>query len=240
MITLQQTLFALLLLMKPSDEDVKIESINDRAARMSIIAEAVADASFDVVCKGDESIEQKKYCWPGSAEELSLVLLSKGWSETHFTKRIHEGKCYDNECDPVWKTYHNVKLNTTTKYVAYWRAKSPWQIHYQEFMTPSTWRSIKGADYRSTFLAAQGAAKILSFGRNRCGGWNADSQIERGMALYATGKKCTWSGTKNRMWLYKNLTTKSKDYQMLSEVLIKHGVKVNSSNLNSSLIAFGD
>lgn len=233
-LTLSQTLLAILLTLKPHDEDINEQHL-ERINRLTIIAESISNASKDILCKEDEiNNDKQKFCWNGTQKEIALLLITKGYSETRFSKRIHSGKCYDNECDPIFSHY---KLkNQNIRFVRYWRAKSPWQIHQQTFITQEVWKKIGFSTYESTYLAAYNAAKILAFASNRCGGWNQLDRIERGMALYATGKSCKWTGTKNRMWLYNHLITKSYEYDTLYKTLADNEIIIDLNQINSNII----
>lgn len=233
MIGLQNTIFALLLML-PSHKEDKIESDNDRTQRMQIIATAITNASRDVICNGTQD---PNYCWNATQQELAVLLTTKGWFETKYNKRLHAGKCYDQECDPIWKSTTD-KHGKTIKTVVGWRARTSWQIHYQQFMSKEEWTEMIGDSERSTYLAALNAAKILAFGMNRCGGYSTENKIERAIAMYATGKHCSWKGTKNRMYVYQSLMKKSQDESYVSNILMKHQQDTNSNNWTTVKISF--
>lgn len=233
MIGLQNTIFALLLMLSPHIED-KDEPDNDRSQRMQIIASAITDASRDTICNGTQD---PNYCWNGTEQELAVLLTTKGWFETKYNKRLHMGKCYDQECDPIWKSITD-KHGKTTRIVVGWRARTPWQIHYQQFMPKSEWAEMIGDSKKATYLAASNAAKILAFGMNRCGGYSTENKIERAMAMYATGKHCSWKGTKNRMYVYQSLMKKSQDESYVSGVLMKHQQDIKPNDWSTVKISF--
>ena len=152
------------------------ESDEQRAARMSTIANAIADATEHATCTGsyfgDENCER---AWHGDALELEALLVTIAGFESSFSRRIHEGHCLPGECDSGL-------------------AKSLWQLHAGELVPMSVWSEIGAATAESTALAAYSAAKVLGYSADRCGG-----SIEGAISMYATGSTCHWAGATKRV-----------------------------------------
>ena len=146
---------------------------------MSQVSTSIVRVAEAFTCSGPYS--SAKECvkrWPGNVEELSALLLSIGQLESGFSEHVHAGRCKRNECDKG-------------------KARSPWQLHENEFVPRVIWDSINDSDEGSTMWAAWSAAKVLSHGRARCG------SLLGSISLYATGNKCTWKGAEGRVYAYK-------------------------------------
>lgn len=220
-LTIQKIIFALLLMLKPYDGDVKVETTQERIERMSLLATAIADATAESLCNENKTID----CWKGSQLELASLLLAKGWSETRFSRHIHENKCNTDECDPVFGTWFNRLTNSNVRYVTHFKARSHWQLHKWSKISDDEWKSMAGGiNYASTYTSALVAARILSFTCNRCG------SISGGISLYATGKTCKWSGAANRVYLYSHLLKLSADSQLLYSTLLRQNTATIATN----------
>jgi hypothetical protein len=151
------------------------ESAEQREARMSIIADAVVDASEHATCSGVyEGDVGCEVIWHGDVAALEALLVTLAGFESNFSRRIHEGHCLPGECDSG-------------------HAKSLWQLHAGELVPMSVWSEIGAATTESTALAAYSAAKVLGYSADRCGG-----SIEGAISMYATGSTCHWAGAAKR------------------------------------------
>ena len=162
------------------------ESPTEREARMTLIADAITDASEHATCTGAYVTDTEcKVQWTAGVKELQALLTVIGYRETRFSQHVHEGKCKANtgECDGG-------------------KARSPWQLHMTGFTPRDTWQKINEATKESTDLAAWSAAQILSYSYQHC------RSIEGAISLYATGSNCTWSGAKYRKAFYDELMAK--------------------------------
>lgn len=216
-ITIQKIIFALLLSLKPYDGDAKVETTSERIERMSMLSTAITAAAEDSLCENNQSDD----CWKGTQLELASLLLAKGWSETRFSRHIHENKCNPDECDAVYGTWFNKNTQKYIKYVTHFRARSHWQLHKWTKISSSEWAKMgSGINYDSTYTSALVAARILSFTCNRCG------SISGGIALYATGKTCKWSGAANREYLYTKLLKTASNTQLIKDILSQQDVSL--------------
>ncbi len=144
------------------------ETPEERTTRLTTIAEAIAEASAKATCTPPAD-EDCVPAWPGARRELAFLLLAQAHFETHLARHVHEGRCRvtAGECDGG-------------------RAVSLWQLHSGAHLSRERWQSLIGAEREPTERAAYEAAKALGRAKNHCG-------TTRGaIALYATGKSCTW------------------------------------------------
>lgn len=84
-------------------------------------------------------------------------------------------------------------------------AISLWQLHTWRLVPFAEWRGLGGLE--GTEASAHAAARVLSFARSRCGAHRGDWR-EATLALYATGKRCKWSGAASRAWLERRVEAK--------------------------------
>jgi hypothetical protein len=110
------------------------EDIGDprKPAQLEVIAEAVADVS------ADSSV---------GARRLAALEISTAWVETHFSLRIHDGRCASWECD-------------------HGRARGPWQA-WRLNMSRERWGKMRGIE--NTREQALVARSHLLEGLNMCG-----------------------------------------------------------------------
>lgn len=164
---------AVLLALPPSWED---RAEVGREARLAVIASAIAQAA---------ELEE----WPGTRAELAAALVTTGWWETRFARRIHAGRCGRLECDAV----HDIR----GRVVAH-RARSPWQVQSSAVVPYGLWRRARGLTPEATLAGAQAAALALAHARRRCVApgqpWEA-----RTFSMYGTGKRCVWRGAARRV-----------------------------------------
>lgn len=219
-LSLQKKIFALLLSLPAYDDDKFQESLEERHNRLEMISIGIEQASKQSICH--ENSDQR-FCWKKSQEELASLLISKGWSETKFSYHIHANKCHNDECDPIYATYINPITKQSIQYVRSFKARTNWQLHKWIHMTDNEWNLMsEGITQDSTNISALVAARVLSFTVNRCG------SIKGGIALYATGKSCKWSGATNREYLYNSLLTKLSNNDYLVNILENNQLSVHS------------
>lgn len=135
-----------------------------RADRLSMIADAIAHAA-------------------DNDREIAAALITTGWWESRYSRRIHAGRCGRMECDAV----HDIR----GRVVAH-RARSPWQVQASAVVPYGLWRRARGLTPEATQAGADAAATALRWARARC-------KTRLGMlALYATGKRCRWAPAHDR------------------------------------------
>lgn len=161
------------------------EELCKNVDRLEVMAEAITVSTHNRLC----SEAKEKICWKEGHEKLAFYMTSMAYNESKFLERIHAGKCQTNECDPVFKWWNG------QKYLAYHKAKTPWQLHKTIYVKDAEWDTMLGTDLESTLIAAYAASRVFTWSRNRC-----KSDIG-GFALYATGKRCRWEGAGQRVFL---------------------------------------
>jgi hypothetical protein len=70
-----------------------------------------------------------------------------------------------------------------------------------------------GTDLQSTTISATVASKIFAWSKNRC-----KSDIGA-FSLYATGKRCKWSGAADRVWAASKYRTLAKNEKWVKSKL---------------------
>ena len=158
----------------------------NRSARIEVMARATEYATDRLTCNGQD--EKCRPLWPlDQRDDLAILLATIAWHETRLAKHVHENRCRRWECDP----YHagGELLHSS---------RGPWQV--KRAALPEHWDRIQGSDLESTKLGAYAAARLLSYGRRRCGGTLAGA-----VSMYATGRDCAWEGTAERMRTFRKL-----------------------------------
>lgn len=199
--------YILLLLMSVTPAYSDLETWDERIARMTILAGAIDNAASWATCTDKYEPTKEKPCkvqWTGNKKDLAILLVTKGYWESRFSKRVHEGKCKPDECDP-----HRNSDGTVTH-----RARTSWQMQFTSYVKEEEWRTFVGADQKSTNTAAGVAARILSKAHARC-----NNGIYGALSGYAGNMGCSWSGVANRFEFFKKLKAKSED------ILKKEGEK---------------
>jgi hypothetical protein len=187
-----QYITAILLSLEPAYADK--ETWTERTARMEIIAEAIDDASSKATCEAKYNTKDCQKLWSKDKKSLALLLVTKGYWESLFSKNVHEGKCRDYECDP-YKVGNKV----------HHRAKSPWQIQHTGLVTVDEYSKMGFATLESTKLSAEVASRYLAMGMKQC------DTISGTIAIYGGAKDCSWSGSKQRAAFYERLRARTED-----------------------------
>jgi hypothetical protein len=163
-----------------------------RIARLERIALATNGAVDRATCTNEP--EECRPLWSVSErDDLTLLLVALAWHETRLARHIHENRCGRYECGPYFrdgKLYH--------------ASRGPWQLERSAFIAEQ-WDAVQGSDQTSTNAAAWGAVKVLAHGRRRCG------TLRGAVSLYATGKRCSWSGADERMRTFRRLQRKAEE-----------------------------
>lgn len=154
-----------------------------RQERLTMLGGAIAAAAHRARCAPpwDEIDTPCRRRWPGSAVELSAVLLGLAYLESGLAWHVHAGQCRteQGECDAG-------------------RARSPWQLQ----RTGHVWRhwdELEGVGEWSTFRAAWGATLVVSSARRFCSRHAPEQPwIDATVAAYARGYTCTWSRSPRR------------------------------------------
>lgn len=180
--------------------------------RLTTISRAIEIATRKNLCSEDNDDPTK--CWDESPDKLAVSLAVLAFFETTYSKRIQSGKCFANECDPVFRFD-----SRGNQYTAYHRARSMWQIHFNQFMmSRNEWRLMVGNSLESISTSATIAGRIFTYSRNRC---NTDMG---GFALYGTGKFCTMKIGVNRVHTTNKFVEKIKDHDWILSTLEKTDV----------------
>jgi hypothetical protein len=185
---LRDVLLALLMTLPPSKYTDELPAA--REARMGAIAGAIASASKELTCRDAFAIRECRRKWPGSAQEVALVLTTIAWHESGFDQGVHAGECKSFQCDPIRK-----RDGVVLKF----RATSLWQIHSNALVPEPVWRTLAGADEESTRRAALIAGRLASGARRMCeyqhrgGDW-----VTMTFAAYGTGSVCHKESAKTR------------------------------------------
>lgn len=164
-----------------------------RTERMTLIAEAIDDASSKATCEDAYAVDSCKKIWNGSKKDLALLLVTKGFWESRFAKHVHEGKCHPKECDAVLvrgKVYH--------------KARSIWQIQkVPSLVSNQEYKMMNSSTLEGTKVSANVATRFLSLGLNTC------HNIKGAIAMYG-GAGCNWTGANNRFVFFNNISSKSE------------------------------
>jgi hypothetical protein len=183
----------------------KPEELCDNLPRLEIMSKAIVKGTNNNLCSNTKKGE---ICWSGDAEKLSFIMTIMARKESGFLERIHAGNCWVNECDPVFK--YDADGN---RRLAYHRARTPWQLHKTIYVKDKEWNQMVGTDLTSTIIAATVASRVFAFSRNRC-------KTEYGaFSLYATGKRCSWSGAADRVFSTRKYMGLAKDPEWVQEKL---------------------
>jgi hypothetical protein len=183
---LRPVLFHLLMSLPPSTHTP--EAHEAREARMHTVANAVADASEELTCYKQDRCKRR---WPGSAQEMALVLTTIAWHESGFDLDVHAGRCKNHQCDPVRRRGGEVLR---------FKAASLWQIHSNALVPLPVWATLSGTDEESTRLAALTAGRLAAGARGMCtyqhrgGDW-----LHMTFAAYGTGSVCRKESAKLRV-----------------------------------------
>lgn len=153
------------------------EAPEAREARLGRVAVAIHSAGASLTCAAADAEDDCRPKWRRSRTELELLLLTQGFWESRYARHVHRGNCLPHECDEG-------------------RARSPWQLQRGGHLGPEVWLKINDDTQGATSLAALHAGIALSRAYSRC------RTVPGAVSMYATGKRCTWSGTAERLsWL---------------------------------------
>lgn len=116
--------------------------------------------------------------WTWGRTELVASLITMGYWESRFIRRIGAGNCHKWECDatkmPDGRIIH--------------RARGFYQVQQSGLVKPHQWRNMVGITYDAQLTAAEVSGRIMSRNRARC---NSRSGM---ISAYARGIGCTWPG----------------------------------------------
>ncbi len=146
--TPEQALGSLLESFVPWYEDLK-EDPHARKARLRTIARAQLYAAQEATCTGHAKGSKCKRKFGGSAHQLIALLLTAGWWETRFSRRVHAGECRKDECDGG-------------------RARSVYQVQLNGVVPRELWENAEGLDWDSTLAATRAATFSFSAAWRAC------------------------------------------------------------------------
>lgn len=182
-----QYITAVLLSLEPAYIDR--ETWVDRTTRMEVISQAINDAASRATCSDKYDLINCKKTWSRDKKSLAILLVTKGYWESHFSKNVHQGKCRSYECD-VYKT-----TNGNLRHLA----RSPWQIQKTKMVTKQEYALMNSSNLESTTMSANVATRYLINGMNIC------NTINGTIAIYGGAKSCNWTGAKHRTFFYEKL-----------------------------------
>lgn len=194
--TLSQLIFTLAMIQRPFYGDT--ESFPEREARMTIVAEAIVDASDRATCQGSYKKDDCQRVWPGARKDLAVLLLAKAVHETNLAQRIHDGECRveKGECDSARMQLPDGTVRRVPQSVSLWQMK-------KYGITDEEWAAIQTRD--GTAVAAWHAARKLSSGMRQCG------DVRGAISSYATGYGCTWSSAEPRLDTWRRMMNLSPE-----------------------------
>ena len=182
--TLHEIVLGILLSLPPWHADPQRESPEQREVRLGVVATAIVDASNHATC------HQRKCdpLWGRSREDLAALLIVQGWWESRYALHVHQDKCRIKigECDAG-------------------RAKSVWQVHASGPVSVKFWSTIGGVEQGPTLRAAWAATLVLSHAQSRC------DTIQGTIAMYATGRRCSWKGAADRYAMFQRFSERFAD-----------------------------
>lgn len=115
-------------------------------------------------------------CWPGPPAELAGVLLELAYDESGLVLWVHkQGPRKDNGGMAI----------------------SLWSLHSWTLVPIDEWRTLGGLD--GTARSAMAAGRVITWARARC------RSTYGAIALYATGRRCSWKGARARAWRARRL-----------------------------------
>jgi hypothetical protein len=130
------------------------------------------------------------------------LLVTQGWWESKFIRRIGAGRCKSFECDALvlrdGRVFH--------------RSRHYWQLQTSSFVPPYTWNELVGTEYEPTTLAAHSASVVLGQGLKRCG------NVSGAIAFYAGVAKCAWSGVPTRLATFRHVKSRLSNRGPLAKV----------------------
>lgn len=164
------------------------EAPEARRARLATIATSVIDAAARATCRDHPEDDACVRHWPGSEQDLTVLLVTQAYQESRFALNVHEGRCRSYECDP----YRDPR---TGKIVH--RARSLWQLQLSS-LTADEWDEVEGTSLEATRAAAFAASKLLGRGLRSC------RTVIGAISRYCGVASCTWSGAgpRHRQYLY--------------------------------------
>lgn len=138
---LYETVLLLLLSFKPWYQDID-EPKEARIERFDVVARAQVEVGAQLTCSGAFESEGCARAFPGTQGELIALLMTAGWWESRYNRRIHAGECASDECDGG-------------------ASRSVYQVQNNGTYPEELWENSVGLDYESTLNATRAAA--LSF-----------------------------------------------------------------------------
>jgi hypothetical protein len=159
-----------LMLMTPHKTDT--ESLDERRARMTMIAESIQSATKRAACvnAGDD-------CKPILSDRrlATALLLGKGHFESDFAQYVHEGHC---DQGPI-----GARCDSDKQGIA--RAHGPWQQWRLSVYPQTDWDNMQGATPKATTLAAEHALELLAGTLHRCPDQYPGDNIAQAIAGFA-------------------------------------------------------
>jgi hypothetical protein len=148
------------------------------AAWRAEVAPSIAAAAEQTVAAGE---------WDGSVVELGALLVSVGYHESGFRRRIQAGECRPRECDSYHRAGH-----------WYYPAQTMWQQHALPGRRAEH-RAMVGTHSAAVEAAARGAARRLASGFRGC------RTIAGAVSQYGGAKGCGWPGASSREKTWRKL-----------------------------------
>ncbi|MHA2066784.1 MAG: hypothetical protein ACXABY_20635 [Candidatus Thorarchaeota archaeon] len=192
--SLYDILLVILLSLPAAHSDT--ETVEQREARMAVVATAISDASLRATCEEDWADSTIcKRVWPETREELAYLLVTIGFWESRFARNVHANKCKPWECDP----------SKTLDGRLYHKSRSIWQLQWNRDVSRSQWNSIRGVSLVSTTEAAWIASYRLSQTYRKCRTITGAIGGYSGSRFY-----CRWPGAHKRFEFYELITKRAR------------------------------
>jgi hypothetical protein len=179
-VTWTDVLVLLMLALPPHHLDE--ESPEARRARLSVVGQAIDEASARATCRDAADDPSCVRQWPGNEQDLGILLVTQAYWESRLALNVHEGRCRSYECDPF--------INPRTGRLEH-RSRSLWQLQ-RSSLIEEEWTGLEGVSLEATRNAAYAAAKLLGRGLRAC------HTVQGAISRYAGVGRCTWSGAAAR------------------------------------------
>jgi hypothetical protein len=188
----------LLALLSRTPHHKDVETWQAREDRLTLTADAIAEASLRATCQLDDS--ECTRLWPASAKALALLLVTQAQHETHLSAEVHHNRCRlsRGECD-------SRRVLQEGEVVFVQQSFGLWQLKNFSDIPPEDWDAITSG-VPGTRQAAWHAARRLSSAYRACG------TLTGAISRYAVGSGCSWEGASERVDTWVRLDSLSPEH----------------------------
>jgi len=184
--------------------DDRKEDPKERQDRFTQLTQAQWDVVDELTCTGsyanadDHQESDGPLCvvqFPGKKEHLVTMLMTAGFWESRFSRRIQAGDCKEGECDGG-------------------RARSVYQVQNNGTFPSELWENAEGLDWDSTRSATKASALTLSAAYRACAKTHRTNVVRAVFSAYARGT-CTTNihGVKRSSWYDRRLALLNKNLE---------------------------